>query len=201
MPITVELSLVDDPLDPIVSNMNYVGFTSINASTTWSILNVQAKCDLVTLDSGLNESYSKVLEEGKKITLNCSAFISQYQTVTDQTDFATNITRSLTRLKYVFVSLWKNYAAAPRNNLVASKIWNDSFAHGAWDSENAEAGTGDYVTTYHPDLKCEFHVQIGSKLYPEYPIRLHAEAYYQLRKTLGHQSSTVHNFAITAGDI
>ena len=201
MPSTIELSLFDDPLDPIVSNMNHVGFTANTTSTTWSILNVQAKCDIVTLDSGLNDSYIKLLEDGKTLTLNYNTFISQYRTITDQIDFSINITRSLTRLKYVFVSLWRNYAAAPRNNLVASKIWNDSFAHGAWDSENAEAGTGDYVTTYHPDLKCEFHVQIGSKLYPEYPIRLHAEAYYQLRKTLGHQSSTVHNFAITAGDI
>ena len=44
-------------------------------------------------------------------------------------------------------------------------------------------------------------MQIGSKLFPEYPIRSHAEAYHQLcKQTLGHQSSTVHNFAITAGE-
>ena len=43
-------------------------------------------------------------------------------------------------------------------------------------------------------------MQIGSKLYPEYHIRSPTEAYYQLRKTLGHQSSTVHKFAITAGE-
>ena len=31
----------------------------------------------------------------------------------------------------------------------------------------------------------DFQVQIGSKLFPEYPIRSHQEAYYQLRKALG----------------
>ena len=31
--------------------------------------------------------------------------------------------------------------------------------------------------------------QIGSKLYPEYPIRSHAEAFYSLRKALGIQSN------------
>ena len=200
MPITIELSLVDDPLDPIVSNMNHVGFTDANTAKTWEILNVQAKCDLVTLDSGLNDSYIKLLEDGKKLTLNYNTFISQYQTITDQTDFSINISRSLTRLKSVFVSLWKNYATAPRSSIVASKIWNDFFSPGAWDSEGAEAGSGDYVTAFDPDLEFEFQMQIGSKLYPEYPIRSHAEAYYQLRKTLGHQSSTVHNFAITAGE-
>ncbi|MFM7989000.1 MAG: hypothetical protein ACKPKO_57775, partial [Candidatus Fonsibacter sp.] len=94
---------------------------------TWSILNVQVKCDLVTLDSGLNDSYIKLLQEGKKLTLNYNTFISQYQTITDQTDFSINISRSLTRLKSVFASLWKNYAEQPRSNIVASKIWNDFF--------------------------------------------------------------------------
>ena len=81
MPITIELSLVDNPLDPIVSNMNHVGFTANNTSTTWEILNVQVKCDIVTLDSGLNDSYIKLLEDGKKLTLNYNTFISQYQTI------------------------------------------------------------------------------------------------------------------------
>ena len=37
---------------------------------------------------------------------------------------------------------------------------------------------------------------MGSKIFPEYPVRSHAEAYYQLRKTLGVQASTLHNFDI-----
>ncbi len=44
----------------------------------------------------------------------------------------------------------------------------------------------------------EFQLQIGSKLFPEYPIRSHNEACYQLCKTLGVQSSAVHNFDISA---
>ncbi|MFM7978169.1 MAG: hypothetical protein ACKPKO_02540, partial [Candidatus Fonsibacter sp.] len=62
MPITFELSLVDNPLDPIISIMNHVGFTDANTSTTWEILNVQAKGDLVTLDSGLNDHTSNCLK-------------------------------------------------------------------------------------------------------------------------------------------
>ena len=61
-------------------------------------------------------------------------------------------------------------------------------------------GDGTYVNTITPDGEFEYHMQIGSKLYPEYPIRSHAESYYQLRTTLGHQSSTVHNLAIRAGE-
>ncbi|MFM7854649.1 MAG: hypothetical protein ACKO96_22665, partial [Flammeovirgaceae bacterium] len=44
----------------------------------------------------------------------------------------------------------------------------------------------------------EFQLQIGSKLFPEYPIRSHTEAYYQLKKTLGVQASAVHNFDVSA---
>ena len=42
------------------------------------------------------------------------------------------------------------------------------------------------------------HLQlmIGSKMYPEYPIRSHSEAFYQLKKTLGVQTSDIHSFDI-----
>ena len=43
----------------------------------------------------------------------------------------------------------------------------------------------------------EFQLHIGSKLFPEYPIRSHTEAYYQLKKTLGVQASAVHNFDLS----
>ena len=39
-------------------------------------------------------------------------------------------------------------------------------------------------------------MQEGSRFYPEYPIRSHAEAYYHLRKTLGHHASSVYNCSI-----
>ena len=43
----------------------------------------------------------------------------------------------------------------------------------------------------------ECHVQVWHKLYPEYPIRSRAEAYYQLKKPWGVQSWPEHNFDTT----
>ena len=43
-------------------------------------------------------------------------------------------------------------------------------------------------------------MQIGFKLHPEYPIISHTESYYQLRKSLGHQSLSVHSFSIRPRD-
>jgi hypothetical protein len=40
------------------------------------------------------------------------------------------------------------------------------------------------------------YIQISSRVYPEYPIRSHAEAFYQLTKCLGIQASDIHNLDI-----
>ena len=42
----------------------------------------------------------------------------------------------------------------------------------------------------------QFQLQIGSKLFPQYAMRSHGECFYQLKKCLGVQSSTLHNFDI-----
>ena len=41
-----------------------------------------------------------------------------------------------------------------------------------------------------------FQLQIGSKLYPEYPIKSHAECFYSLRKSLGLQANNLHSIDI-----
>ena len=66
MPITIELSLVDHVEEPIVDNLAYsaTGCTHSSTSSIRQIQNVQAKCGIIALDSGLHESYIKMLEEG-----------------------------------------------------------------------------------------------------------------------------------------
>ena len=39
-----------------IYNTANAAFTAANTSTTWQIQNVQVKCDIVSLDSGLNEN-------------------------------------------------------------------------------------------------------------------------------------------------
>ena len=105
--------------------MMLITFTDENTSLLWSILNVQAKCGLITLDSSLQESYVKLLEEGKKLAITYNTFILQFQTIAGQKDFSIDITRSLTRLKSVFVKFRKDYTVGYRANAVGSKSWND----------------------------------------------------------------------------
>ena len=50
--------------------------------------------------------------------------------------------------------------------------------------------------TYNHDLELEYQIQIGSKQFPEYPIRSLAETFCQLRKTMGILGSNVGNIDI-----
>jgi len=192
-PITIELELVDTATEPIVSTFGTgtYAFTANNTSQQWSINNVQVKVDVCTLDNALDNSYAQHLLSGKSLPISYNTFVSQMQTIAGQNAPLINVSRALTRLKSVFVTLTKDLTAAPRNTYAGRKQWNDFFSP---MSSNNTDGT----LTNTPDGEFEFQLQIGSKLFPEYPIRSHNEAYYQLKKTLGVQSSAVHNFDITA---
>ena len=66
------------------------------------------------------------------------------------------------------------------------------------DNDDGTTAQNHTLAQFNSDGEFNFSVQIGSKLFPEYPIRSHSEAYYQLKKTLGVQSSHVHSFDINS---
>ena len=186
-PLTIELELISDSTLPIVSYFDgYHDFTSSNTSVLWQIQNVQVKTDICTLDNSLDNSYVEHLLSGKALPINYNTYVSQIQSVLSgvngQKDIRHNITRSLSRLKSVFITFDK--AVSAEEALIGRKQWNDFYSP-----------MGEY-SFWNSDGEFEFQLQLGSKLYPEYPIRSHSEAFYQLRKTLGMQSSNVHSFDI-----
>jgi hypothetical protein len=194
---TLELELVDDALEPIISNVpdaapddNPNVFSRATSSFLWSINNVQVKCDVCTLDNALDNSYNERLLQGKSFPISYNTFISQMQTIAGQDNPLINVSRAITRLKSVFVTLNKDMTGG-RTDKVGIKFWNDFFSP-MWD------GNHDGTLTHIPGGEFEFQLQIGSKLFPEYPIRSHNEAYYQLKKTLGVHASSLHNFDIDA---
>ena len=191
-PVTIELELVDSANDPIFTSVTGVGGANLevaNSSYNWSINNVQVKTDICVLDNALDNSYAQHLLSGKSLPISYNTFVSQMQTLTGQNTPLINVSRALTRLKSVFVTLGKDFAVGNRPALIGRKPWNDFFSPMSQDNVagnfcNDEAG------------EFEYQLQIGSKLYPEYPVRSHNEAYYNLMKTLGVQASSVHNFDI-----
>ena len=188
MPITIELELVHDNTEPIVSattvgqdNFDVSNAATGNTSLLWQIQNVQVKCDVVTLDNQLDNSYAEHLLSGKALPINYQTYVSQKQSILSGNNGSQkvrlNVTRALTRLKNVFITLDK--PAAGQNYAPKFKEWN-SFYSPMEDYTGAQRNSWDAAGEI-----ADFQVQIGSKLFPEYPIRSHAEAYYQLRKTLG----------------
>ena len=185
--LSLELELVDNASDPVVNNTG--AFGPLNNSLLWHMENVQVKCDMISLDSGVQESYHNVLMSSKEIPIHYNTLTSQFQTIIGQDEAFVNVSRAATRLKSVFVSLDKTQAGDRLTN--GKKWWNDFFSPA---SANNFAGT---VFKHDSNDEFELTIQVGSKIFPDYPMRSHAEAYYQLRKTLGVQSSKVHSFDIS----
>ncbi|MFM7986061.1 MAG: hypothetical protein ACKPKO_42780, partial [Candidatus Fonsibacter sp.] len=87
----------------------------------------------------------------------------------------------------------ENYQSETRQDMGGNKMFNDFFSP---MSQNTML----WVTQQYADGEFEFHMHIGSKLYPEYLIRSQAEAFYQLRNTLGFQATPYHATHITRSE-
>jgi hypothetical protein len=198
MPITIELELTSLNLDPIIYPADIgaatAPFSTANTSNNWQIQDVQLKCDVCSLDNALDNEYAQHLLSGKSLPINYNTYVSQTQQMVGQ-NLSINVTRALTRLKSIFINMDKTRVneGNQANNLHAIKSFNDFF-HSMGGSLAAAVAT---PGIYDPNREMEFQFQIGSKLYPEYPIRSTSEAFYQLRKTLGIHTSSFHNVDIS----
>jgi len=195
--------LVNDSNEPIMHNFSdnandtYTDspFTTENTSLLWRIEGVMAKCDVCTLDNALDNSYAEHLLSGKSLPINYNTFISQIQSLltapsTGQQKVRLNITRAITRLKSVFVTLSKEYLDVFKNQKSVARNKFNTFYSPMWV----------YATDHFEGGEFEFQLQLGSKLYPEYPIKSHAEGFYQLRKTLGAQDNKYRSVNITSAE-
>ena len=183
-PITIELELVNDNTEPVVSYLAGSGsnaFSASNTSTSWALQNVQIKCDVVTLDNQLDNSYQQHLLDGHKLPINYQTYVSQMQSILSGTNgqqkVRLNVTRALSRLKNVFITLNNDYAT----DNIKYKTWNSFYS----PYESMASLAGGITNSFDKDGEFEALVQVGSKKFPETEIRSHSEAYYQLRKTLG----------------
>ena len=167
MPTQIELELVNSGADAV-----HVGaWEGQNDIANWSISDIQCKCDLLTLDNALDNEYASHLLSGRSLPINFSTWNHTNQSTGNDKNLSANISRGLTRLKSVFITLQGVEGAWDKqcNGLfhpIALKT-NDSYA----------------VSDEH-----QYQVQMGSKLIPEYPVKSLAESLSQLRKTVGGNS-------------
>lgn len=184
-PLTLEFELVTSAVDAIVQP-DGTTFTTDNTSTAWQIQDVRIVCDVVTLDSALQNSYAEHVLSGKALPINYGTYISQYQTVTSG-DFAVNVTRAVSRLKSVFVNFDGDHRTANKEAVV-HQLFNTFMS--------PMAGTDYTGGNYDFTKELQWQLQIGSKMVPEYPCRSLAETFYQLKKALGIHGSAYHSVDI-----
>ena len=194
--LVFELELVSDNTIPFVRNdlppippLVLAVFNPANTSDSWKIQNVQVKVDVLTLDNTMENGFVSHLLSGKSLPICYSTYISSFQSIltgdNGQQKTRVNISRSLSRLKSVFITLDKENTTPS----AVYKEFNNFYSPMMTNNNNTILGSAGEI---------EFQLQLANKLYPEYPIRSHAEAFYQLRKTLGVQSSALHSFNISA---
>ena len=117
LPLTIELEVVNNLYDPIISTQplgqagvayirDYLG--DIDNSNNWQIQNVVVKCDVCRMDNQLENEFAQRFLSGQSISINFSSYVVQQQTMSGQNP-SVNITRALSRLKSVFMTLnWFN---------------------------------------------------------------------------------------------
>ena len=193
-PIVLEMELCSDYLDPIVSPDADAIFTAANTSGLWSIENCKVKVDLCQFDSAMENAYSEELQAGGKYVIRYQTFHAYSQSMPPgSTDFFMQVNRTLSRLTDVFVSLQGGRSAveADASNCPHLKQFNDFWSPMA--QFTAATGQG-YDSAGEIDL---FSVSLGSKKVTDYDIASHSEAMSQLRKAIGVQSNSLHNFDIS----
>ena len=178
-PLQIELELVNNGADAV-----HVG--SYNGEThtaNWDMTDVQVKCDLLTLDNSLENEYASHLLSGKTLPINFSTWNHTNQYTRNDNNFSAHINRALARLKSVFIILhsadgaWYRQANHFYHPIENSARQANHFYHPVENSASDQYGIAD---------EHQFQAQIGSQLYPEYPVNSLSESLSQLRKTVGH---------------
>ena len=104
---------------------------------------------------------------GKPLPINYGSYVTQFQTLTTG-DFAVSVTRAVSRLKSVFIN-----CDGGHGNTTDKSLFHTTFN----TFQGPMYGT-DYVGgTYDYDRELQWQLQIGSKMFPEYPCRSMAETF------------------------
>ena len=164
-PLQIELELVNNPADSVFNGV----IDTHTYHSDWDITDIQCKCDLLTLDNSLENEYASHLLSGKSLPINFNSWNHTNQATNGDKDFSAHISRALTRLKSVCITLHTT----------------DSDWYKECNNFYHPMGTGQGGEAYDFASEHQVWIQIGAMLIPEYPVNGVSEAYYQLKKAVG----------------
>ena len=195
--LTIELELVNSDLDCIINPDDYdeadagiaqnlrerftqdvalPGGAATNTSKLFELNNCFVSCDICTLDNNLNNEYVKHLLEGKGLPITYTTYITQSQSVVGLTDISVPVIRSVSKLVASFITFYRDDDPSLGYEYANKRFCRFYHPHQTHDA------TVEGIYDINKDL--EFQIQLGSKLYPEYPCNSLTQCFYHLRKAL-----------------
>ena len=195
--LTIELELVSNDLDCIVNPDDYPegdagiaqflrekftkdvalpGGNATNTSKVFELNNAFVQCDCCTLDNNLNSEYVKHLLEGKGLPITYTTYITQSQSVEGNDSISVPVIRSVSKLVASFITFYRTGEPSLGYEYANKRFCR--FYHPHQSSLSDVEGIYDVIK----DL--EFQIQLGSKLFPEYPCNSLSQCFYHLRKAL-----------------
>ena len=195
--LTIELELVSNDLDCIVNPDDYdeadagiaqnlrekftadvalPGGNPTNTSKVFELNNAFVQCDVCTLDNNLNNEYVKHLLEGKGLPITYTTYITQMQSVEGSTDFSVPVIRSVSKLVASFITFYRTDQPSLGYEYANKRFCRFYHPHQSHDSSTEGL--------YDVNKDFEFQIQLGSKLFPEYPCNSLSQCFYHLRKAL-----------------
>ena len=144
-------------------------------SQTYHLEDIRLEADMITIDSALQEQYSRNLLEGGSLTLHTKLWdcTQVYLPPANAGNFDVSLSKSLSRAATIFFSFSEELDAA-----------------------TIQAGTM-YVNTFkaYPQAAetMESHVTVGSKRYPEFAVRGTTAHFWKLVSALGVAKSLPHS--------
>jgi hypothetical protein len=200
--LQIELELVSSFYDCICGQSP--NGTGAVYSERWLITEPVVKCDVITLDNTMDNEFTSHLLSGKSLNINFTSYVHSMQSVAGNARPVVSLARSFTRLKTVYVTFYKTpyvsgfIGGVPLQDLTdpathLGLVESNFFYHPSYaypgirlNTQNPDRDMADNSYFQHQyNSEVEIQLSIGSKLYPETPIRSSAEAYYQLKKSLG----------------
>ena len=157
-----------------------------NGTQNYSLVNCYMICDLVTLDSSVQNSYYKSLLSGAALSIVVPQYTTIHYPITNASTLAIVVQRAFTRNVAVFVSFSRN------DNYVQNFNYPDIDVTGMANYMPAEP--------YLADGPFSFQLQLGSKLWPEQPMSSLAEMYETLRKAVGTHNQDIKNISLDRHD-
>ena len=185
VPITLEFEL-GDVNDAIVTSQAYTAgnynnvYTANNTSSSWQIQNCCIKADICQLDSSLNATYIEYLLSGKSLNIAYTTYISQQSAIVGKS-FAVQVIRAVSRLQKAFISFYADNALP-----LPFRKPSITFHHPMDET----------TTFYDPDKEVQIYLQLGSKLYPEYPCNNMSECFYRLKQAMNLPEYHQHSISI-----